>query len=160
VDAAQVGEWVLSIGLLAGIGVTAVRAVVDEERRATLRVLTRLRARRAERAAVAASIDDPVFAPETIRASVQGMLATAESIWRTGNRSKSRRDDLIATWAEDRHRQIGDGLRLVGKPRIDVLRVVNREREGEDRAIVRVHLRIHRDPKVSANERGDGTILG
>lgn len=161
-DAAQVGEWALSIGLLAGIGVTAVQAVVDEERRAKLRVLTRLRARRAERAAVAASIDDPLFAPETIRASVQEMLATAESIWRSGNESegKRRRNDLIAAWAEDRHRRIGAGMRLLGKPQIDVLRVVNRESESEDRAIVRVRLRIHRDPKASANRSGDGTILG
>lgn len=160
-DAAQVGEWVFSIGLLAGIGVTAVQAVVDEERRAKLRALTRLRARRAERAAVAASIDDPVFAPETIRASVEEMLATAEAIWRGGSEGnrRRRRNDLIAAWAEDRHRQIGAGLRLAGKPRIDVLRVVNREREGEDLAIVRVHLRIHRDPKASANLPGDGTIL-
>lgn len=149
-DAAQVGEWALSIGLLAGIGVTAVQAVVDEERRAKLRVLTRLRARRAERAAVAASIDDPLFAPETIRASVQEMLATAESIWRgaNGSEGKRRRNDLIAAWAEDRHRRIGAGLRLLGKPQIDVLRVVNRESESEDRAIVRVRLRIHRDPKA------------
>jgi hypothetical protein len=41
----------------------------------------------------------------------------------------------------------------------DILRAINREDRAEDRAIVRVRVRIHRDPKVSRNEPGDQTLL-
>jgi hypothetical protein len=86
-----VAEWVVSGGLLVGIGATAVRAAVSTERRAQLRVLTRVRARRAERAAAAASIDDPVFSPENIRASVTALLETAEKVWNGIDGRKPRR---------------------------------------------------------------------
>jgi hypothetical protein len=66
---------------------------------------------------------------------------------------------MIRGWANARAGQIGAGLRISGHPRIDIVSVVNREDESEDRAIVRLHMRIHRDPKASANEPGDGTIL-
>jgi hypothetical protein len=162
VSAGDVAEWVLSGGLLVGIGATAVRAAVSTEHRAQLRVLTRLRAKRAERAAVAASISDPVFSPEAIRASVMGMLETAQKVWNGTDGRKPRRPseiDLIRGWAMARRQQIGAGLRIAGKPKIDVLRVVNRELEAEDRAIVRVRLRIHRDPKALQSEPGDGTFM-
>jgi len=165
-------EWVVSGGVLVAVGATAVRGAVAAERRAQLRVLARVRARRGEHAAAVAGIDDPAFAPETIRASVQAMLATAEGIWRRGssnprkslgNPRNSRREhhgELIQVWAEGWGRQLGVGLRIVGKPQIDILRVINRGSEDEDRAVLRVRLRIHRDPKASLTQEGDGTLLG
>lgn len=155
-------EWVFCGGLLIGIVGTFVRAVARSERRVELRVLTRERARRAERVAVAASVDDPAFSPEVIRASVTEMLDAAEGVWAgRDDREYRRRSDiqLIREWAVSRGEQIGKGLRIVGRPNIEVVGVVNRAGENEDRAVVRMHLRIHRDPKASANERGDGTIL-
>ena len=100
------------------------------------------------------------------------MLATAEGIWRRGssnprkslgNPRNSRREhhgELIQVWAEGWGRQLGVGLRIVGKPQIDILRVINRGSEDEDRAVLRVRLRIHRDPKASLTQEGDGTLLG
>lgn len=152
----------MSGGLLVGIGVTGVRVAIDAERRAQLRVLTRLRARRAERVAVEASVEDVAFSPEAIRASVTEMLDAAQAVW-AGHEEpahRERRDiQMIRGWANGWRQQIGEGLRISGRPKIDIVSVVNREDQTEDRAIVRLHLRIHRDPKASGNEAGDGTIL-
>ncbi len=154
--AEAVTEWVLAGGLVAGVCATAVRA----EHRAKLRALTRLRSRRAERAAVEASLDDPAFAPDAIREAVLAMLELAQQVWDDAERrSTPVGEQPIVSWATARRRQIGVGLRMKGKPKVDILRVINRRSETEDRAIVRVRLRVHRDPKASATEPGDGTLL-
>lgn len=158
----EVAEWVLCGAFLVVLIASAIRAAVRAERIAGWRVMTRLRARRAERVAVEASVEDPAFSPEVVRASVTEMLEAAEAVWagREDGDHRQRADiQLIRGWAASRGRQIGRGLRIVGQPRIDLVSVVNREQEAEDRAVVRLHLRIHRDPKASATEAGDGTIL-
>jgi len=52
---------------------------------------------------------------------------------------------LITMWARARSSWLGDGLRFVEDPMVDILRVVNREGEAEDRVIVRVRLKVHRE---------------
>ena len=159
---AGVAEWVACGGLLLGVTATAVRSAVGAERRVQLRVLTRMRARRAERVAVAASVDDPAFSPEAIRASVTEMLDAAQAVWagREEREHRERRDiQLLRGWANSHRRQLGAALRIAGRPKVDIVSVVNREDQTEDRAIVRLHLRVHRDPKASGNEPGDQTIF-
>ena len=113
-----VAEWVLTGGLLAGIGYVFLRSVVSGSRRGRLRLLALRRAPRARRAAEQAALDDPAFAPERIEAAVAGMLP-----------------DVLGRHAD-----------LAGRPRVDILSVVNREREAEDRVIVRVRARLTTGP--------------
>lgn len=105
-------------------------------------------ARRARVAAIEASEDDEGFSPEVIRAAVADILEIAQELWRTDGRPRtSTRDDagLIGRWAESISKWGGRGsVRLAGEPRVDLLRVVNRPGEHEDRAVVRVRLRVHR----------------
>jgi hypothetical protein len=176
VSVTLIGEWVLSGAVLAGIGWTAVRAVLDQERRAKLLLRARFRAPRAERAAVEASLDASAFAPEVIRASVGEILGLAASSWQgSGSKRLQERADrgVISAWARSRARRLGSGLSVVGTPRVEILGVLNREKEGEDRVIARVHIRVRRavrptpiDPTVIAlDERwtlarnGDGWVL-
>ncbi|HEY1521112.1 MAG TPA: hypothetical protein VGF91_32100 [Solirubrobacteraceae bacterium] len=110
-------------------------------------------ARRARVAAIEASGDDESFAPEVIRAAVDDILETAQELWRTDGRPRtSTRGDarLIGRWAESISKWGGRGsVRLAGEPRVDLLRVVNRPGEHEDRAVVRLRLRVHRDRPVN-----------
>jgi hypothetical protein len=122
VSATAIGEWVLSGGLLVGIGYTCVRSLASEGRRGRLRLLALRRAPRARRAAEEAALDDPAFAPEHIEAAVREMLPRVL-------------------------RRFGD---LSGGPRVDILGVVNRAGEAEDRVVVRVRARVVRDPPEPA----------
>jgi hypothetical protein len=109
-------------------------------------------ARRAEVAAVEASSEDASFAPDVIRAAVVDILELAQELWRTGRwpRTSTRGDArMIGTWAESITKWGGRaGVRLVGEPRIDLLRVVNRPGQREDRVILRVRLRLHLERPV------------
>jgi hypothetical protein len=108
---------VLSGGLLAGIGYTFVRWVVSGGQRGRLRLAALRRAPRARRAAEEAALDDPAFAPEHIEAAVTKMLP----------------------------RVLRDFGKLAGRPHVDILGVVNRAGESEDRVVVRVRARVARD---------------
>jgi hypothetical protein len=97
-------------------------------------------------AAAEAAEDDPVFSPEEIRRSVGDLFAFGEALWRSGDVSglKNRPDaHLVKAWARSRESWIGGGLEAVGQPSIDLLRVVNRGDEAEDRVVARVRLDVH-----------------
>ena len=111
-----IAEWVLTGGLLAGIGYTCVRSLVSGGRRGRLSVLALRRAPPARRAAEQAALDDPAFTPERIEAAVAQMLGDV----------------------------LGPDAQLVGRPRVDILGVINRARESEDRVVVRVRARSQR----------------
>jgi hypothetical protein len=110
------------------------------------------RANRAHYAAVEAAEDDPTFSPDVIRQSVADIIASASGWWRSGTLGalEGRRDaSLIRAWARTWQSRIGRDLEAVGLPSIDLLSVVNRDDEEEDRVAVRVRVRIHcKHPKV------------
>jgi hypothetical protein len=74
VSVTDLGEWVLSGGLLVGIGVLGVRELVSGGRRGRLHLLAAVRAPQARRAAIQASVQDPAFDPERIEAAVTTIL--------------------------------------------------------------------------------------
>jgi len=57
--------------------------------------------------------------------------------WRSTRRAPCRR------LAQSCQAQIGDGLKVVGRPSVDLLNVINRNDEEEDRVVIRVRLRIY-----------------
>jgi hypothetical protein len=120
VSATHIAEWVLSGGLLAGIGYAFVRSAVSSGLRGRLRLVALRRAPQGRRAATEAALDDPAFAPERIEASVSAILP----------------------------RLLGDRGRLSGRPRVDILSVINREGQDEDRVVVRVRAHVDRGPAV------------
>ncbi len=119
-SATHIAEWVLSGGLLAGIGVAFVRSVVSSGLRGRLRLVALRRAPQGRRAATEAALDDRAFAPERIEASVSAILP----------------------------RLLGHRGRLSGRPRVDILSVINREGQNEDRVVVRVRAHVDRGPEV------------
>src|SRR6266571_766077 len=141
-----VGEIVISGSVLCGIAVSWLAVIRAQARRERALLKEHARANRATGAAAEAAEDDPVFAPEEIRRSVGGVLALGEALWRGEDISelKERPDaHLITAWARSRESWIGDGLEAAGQPSIDLLRVVNREDEAEDRVIARVRVQVH-----------------
>jgi hypothetical protein len=50
---------------------------------------------------------------------------------------------LVRAWARSWQSRLGTGLEAIGQPSIDLLSVVNRDDEEEDRVVVRVRQRIH-----------------
>jgi hypothetical protein len=135
-------EWGLIGGVL--VGSAAAWVIVG----ARLRLSARRRARRAAGAALEAALDDPAFAPENVRRSIEMILELAGAVWRSpdGGALGDRRDGpLIGAWAQSREAWLGTGLRVIGEPAIDLLRVVNREDEAEDRIVARVRFGVHRD---------------
>jgi predicted lipid-binding transport protein (Tim44 family) len=152
----EILEWTLSGGILAVIGWTFVRSTLDTERRARLRLRARRRAPRAERAALEAALDDPVFSPELVHDSVKTILEMAQSVWQGGETAALRRRRdlvLIRSWAKNRAKWLGGNPRLVGAPKVDILQVVNRESESEDRVITRVRFRVDRGPGLPVGGR-------
>jgi len=141
---------------LAVIGWTFVRSTVDTERRAQLRLRAVGRVRRAERAAVEAALDDPVFAPDLVHESVKAILTLAGTVW-SGTETaalRHRRDRaLIRSWAQSRVVWLAGALRVSGEPKVDILRVINRESENEDRVVTRVRFTVDRGPGYQALAR-------
>ncbi len=104
---------------------------------------THSRAHRAHYAAVEAAEDDPSFAPEAIEQFVDSIVAIADRYWHTGGFDDLERRpdaDLVRAWARSRQFWLGDGLSVRGRPGVDVLQVVNRDDEGEDRVVLRVRV--------------------
>jgi hypothetical protein len=162
VPVVEVAEWVVSGGVLVAVTATCARATLNAERRARLRLGARRRYRRAERAAVEASLDDPAFAPDAIRAAVKTIatLGVAVSDGEEPPALRGRRDvGLIRAWGKGVRAEAGEFLAVDDDPAVHVLRVVNREDEAEDRVIVRVCINIARDPHRSHNLPGDRTLL-
>ena len=67
----EIAELVVSGGVLVAVMATFARSAFNAEKRAALRLGARRRDRRAERTAVEASLDDPAFSPDSIRAAVK-----------------------------------------------------------------------------------------
>jgi hypothetical protein len=81
----------------------------DGVRRSVNELRSGMRSRRAERAAVEATLEDESFDPDLIRAAVAEILETAEAYWRHwGRHSKPGRSDgpAIAPWVRA-HRLAG-----------------------------------------------------
>jgi hypothetical protein len=141
-----VAEIVISGGVLGGIAGSWIAVIRAQARRERALLKEHARVNRATAAAGEAAEDDEVFAPEEIRRSIGGVLALAEAVWRSEDISelKDRPDaHMIRAWARSRESWMGSGLEAVGPPSIDLLRVVNRGDEAEDRVVARVRLQVH-----------------
>jgi hypothetical protein len=154
VSLSTVEEIAAVAGVVAVGGIAWLSFVRDRfvRRRAELR--EHRRARRAEAAAVEASLEDEAFAPELVRSIVGEVLAFAEDVWREVEPRTARRVDagVIRFWARSLVAWLGTDLRLVGEPSVDFLRVINRPGEAEDRVVLRVRLRVHRAGRVAIGE--------
>jgi hypothetical protein len=141
-----VAEVVPAIAVAGTIAYSWLAPVAREARRERVSLRAHARATRVYYAAIEAAEDDPNFAPDAIARAVMGALGFAARAWRTQTFVPvDRRPDtaLVMGWARLRQSWLGSGLRLTGSPSIDLLRVVNRAGEEEDRVIVRVRMRIH-----------------
>jgi hypothetical protein len=130
------------------VGVVGWAALARERvRRRRVDRQARRRSRQAERSAVEASLEDEAFAREAIRSAVDGVLAFVSTVWSDdegvalGNRSDA---ELVYRWARSRAEVLGGTAWVVGRPVVDLLRIVNRPGQSEDRAVVRVRLPVHR----------------
>jgi hypothetical protein len=119
---------VLSVGWV-WLGKAAVERRLGERR-------ARERAQRAEATAVEASWELEAFAPEKIRAAVIGMLQLAAEAWQGSVRPSGEGPVVVERWAQA-HR-LGADTVLAGGPVIDLLGVVHRAPETEDRVVVRI----------------------
>jgi hypothetical protein len=148
-SAAQVGAAVVILGAVASAWIAMARSGVRRER-SVLR--EHARAYRAHYAAIEAAEDDPNFSPEAIKHFVTEIVALADALWRKGECGAlegSPDERLVRAWARSRKSWLGSGLKVVGRPSIDLLRVVNRADEEEDRVVVRVFIHIHcRHPRL------------
>lgn len=142
-----VAELAVGVGLAACIPVYWLAGLANAARRERAVRRERVRARRAGLAAIeAAEDDDPSFAPDLVRESILHVVALADRIWRgrPATALDGRSDgDLIRAWARARLTWLGTPLRVRGNPVIDLLRVVNRAGESEDRVVARVQVRVH-----------------
>ena len=134
---------VVLLGGLATYWISVLRGAARHER-AVLR--EHARATRGHFAAVEAAHDDPSFSPEAIEQSVIEVVELADGLWGAGRLGAldSRPDaGLVRAWARSLQMRVGDDLGSAGRPSVDLLSVVNRDDEDEDRIVVRVRLRIH-----------------
>jgi hypothetical protein len=102
------------------------------------------RSREAEAASIEASLEIEAFAPERVREAVQEILALVATVWTGADEPiLERRGDggVIGAWALSHGSDTG--THVEGRPRVDLLRVVNRAGENEDRVSVRVRGRVH-----------------
>jgi hypothetical protein len=107
----EIAEWVISGGVLVAVSATFARSALNAERRAALRLGVRRRHKRAERVAVEASLDDPAFSPDAIRAAVKTIaaLGVAVSDGDEPQALRGRRDiGLIRGWGKGVSWQRGD----------------------------------------------------
>ena len=85
------------------------------------------------------------FAPERLREAVDEVLAVAREVGSPGGGPSDRPDAaLITRWTGSPAAALGGEIRLDARPRVEILRVVNRPGQLEDRVIVRVRLRLLR----------------
>jgi hypothetical protein len=140
------GEVAVGVVVFGGLGaywLAGIRGAAQHER-AVLK--EHAHATRAHYAAVEAAEDDPSFSPEAIEKSVAEIVSLAGELWRSGAPGAlAGRPDagLIRTWARSWQSRLGDDLEAVGQPSVDLLSVVNRDDETEDRVVVRVRQHLH-----------------
>jgi hypothetical protein len=148
-DVAQVGVAVVVLGAVAAAWIAVARSGVRRER---ARLREHVRASRAHYAAVEAAEANPDFSPEAIEQFVTGTVALADALWRKGECGALEGcpdERLVRAWAHSRESWLGSGLKVVRKPSVDILRVVNRADEEEDRVVVRVFVHVHcRHPRL------------
>jgi hypothetical protein len=141
--AEEIAAGVILLSVAAGGWVSVLRGVARRER-AVLK--EHARAIRARYAAIEASEDNPSYSPDAIEHSVLEVVTLANDLWEEGTTPAvgGRRDArLVKAWAKSCESRLGTGLEAVGKPEIDLLSVINRNDEEEDRIVVRVRLKIH-----------------
>jgi hypothetical protein len=106
------------------------------------------RTRRAAAAAREAAEEQPAFAPQAIARAVREIAATGTGMWHgaASPAGLERRPDrqLIQLWARSRTTWLGASIAAHGEPAVQLLDVVNRGSEEEDRVVVRVRIRVRR----------------
>ena len=110
------------------------------------------RSKEAQAAAVAAAVEDEAFAPDRIRAVVEDIVAAAAAIWSGGSPAPRADSEAVAAWARSLTTSLGSGLRLRAKPSVDLLQVINRPGESEDRVVLRVRVRLRRRHPLSLGD--------
>jgi hypothetical protein len=140
---ADVGAGVFVVAAAAvpaKLGFSAAKAGL---RRHEAELHARDRARRAEAAVTEASLEAEWFDRDEIFQAVHEILAVAGDVWHGSQRDGAWRQDerLIERWAESVRSALGDGVQPVGKPAVNVLQVINRLGEDEDRIVLRVRVR-------------------
>lgn len=142
-------ELAAAAGLLLVTGVPWLLFGRQSWRKMNRERLGRQRARVAERAVVEASLDDEAFSPELLLGTVREILDLAQRVWEDDALDEVARPDgrLILSWADSVARAFGRGVRRVGDPVVDVLHVVNRPGELEDRVMLRVRQRLTRSQR-------------
>jgi hypothetical protein len=106
-----------------------------------------VRADRAYYAAIEAAEEEPAFAPDAIRQAVTQIVMIANDMWRArsfGTIDGRPDAGLVTAWARSRQSWLGSRLRVRHEPSVELLRVVNRAGESEDRVVVRVLIRVYR----------------
>jgi hypothetical protein len=147
-------EWVGTAaagGGLGGIWFLTARDVADRRR---LSVGARRRSQRAISVATDASLDKEAFDPMAIRGAVDEILSMVTEVWAGGEVAPDDRCDgsSIDRWARSVAADLGAGVYLISS-RVDVLGVVSRSGELEDRVVLRVRLRLGR-PMVRRRSPG------
>lgn len=110
----------------------------------------RERARQVELAAEEALVDDPAFAPETVKRDAAELHRDIVAAWNAADRATLGAligPDLLVEW----DRRLNDFERkgwrniseVLGEPEIDYVGLVNRTNDGEDRVTVRIEVPLH-----------------
>lgn len=143
---ADVGAGVFVTGVVGTSDAFVLSLVRGGLKRHEVELHARARARQAEAAVTEASFEAGWFAPDEIRSAVEEILALAHSVWLGPGREVKCRADrrLIERWAQSVIAALGDGVQPVGEPAVDILQVINRVGEDEDRIELRVRLAFRR----------------
>ena len=143
--AVALAEVAVALVIGGGVATPWVAGAISRGRHERALLREHNRARRAHYAAVEAAEDNPDFSPEAVEHFVDQVVAIATDLWRGGRGTglSSRPDGaLVRNWAWSRQAWLGMGLEVRRKPSVDLLDVVNRGYEDEDRVVVRVRLHL------------------
>jgi hypothetical protein len=157
VSVQTIAEVVVGVVVLGGVVACWVAAVGGAARHERAALREHVHATRAHFASVEAAEDNPSFSREAIERAVVEVVSIADRLWRAPtSRSVGSRPDapLIRAWARSCQSLLGSGIEVTGRPSIDLLNVINRENEAEDRVVVRIRVRIH------CKQARPGTIAG
>src|SRR3974390_3085043 len=134
---AEVAGAVILFGALGAYWFVAISGTARHERGV---LKEHRRAIRTHYAAFEAAEDDAGFAPEVIEGCVAEIAALAVGIWSSddslGLPAPTGPDaEVVRMWARAWELRLGTGLSLDGAPSVDILRLINRHGEAEDRAV-------------------------
>jgi hypothetical protein len=140
-------EIVAGVALVTVVGGYWIAFARRGAQREHARWLAARRAREARLAAASAALDDPAFDPETIHDAASEIFALGRALAQTGDTdgALAARPDgrAISFWARTHARWMARRKFHDTHPSVELLRVVNRPGETEDRAVVRVRCRPH-----------------